>query len=170
MQPLASDEAWVFLDSRLRSIQTIVAPRAALPQGEALAREAQQVAARLGVSLFNTFLTAFSGMVLFLLTRRLTRSERAAWGAALAWGAGSLAWPHARTFFSEAFAGLCQLLAFLALACCFVSKEREEVAPETPLPPSPTPRCGTAWRQGGRQAMGVWSDSIPSFFCRFWRC
>ncbi len=162
MQPLASDEAWVFLDSRLRSIQTIVAPRAALPQGEALAREAQQVAARLGVSLFNTFLTAFSGMVLFLLTRRLTRSERAAWGAALAWGAGSLAWPHARTFFSEAFAGLCQLLAFLALACCFVSKEREEVAPETPLPPKSDTSVWYCLAAGGAAGYGclVRLDSI----------
>ncbi|HNY27863.1 MAG TPA: hypothetical protein PKH31_10835 [Candidatus Sumerlaeota bacterium] len=133
LQPLASDEAWVFLDSRLRTIQTIVAPRPALPQGAALALEAQGLAARLGVSLFNTVLTAFSGMVLFLLARRLTRSERAAWLAALAWGAGSMAWPHARTFFSEAFAGLCQLLAFLALALCFFPKDETGESPETPV-------------------------------------
>jgi hypothetical protein len=132
LQSLAPDEAWVFLDSRLRTIQTIVMPRRVLPQGAALASEAQEVAARLGVSLFNTFLTAFSGMVLFLLARRLTRSERAAWLAALAWGAGSLAWPHARTFFSEAFAGLCQLLAFLALAWCFLPKDELSVFSETP--------------------------------------
>jgi hypothetical protein len=169
MQPLASDEAWVFLDSRLRSIQTIVAPRAALPQGEALAREAQQVAARLGVSLFNSFLTAFSGMVLFLLTRRLTRSERAARGAALAWGAvlGLAARAH---IFSEAYCRVVSMLAFLALACCFVSKEREEVAPETPLPQS---RHLGVVLPGGRGGGGLWVSGptrFHRFFCRFWRC
>ncbi len=141
MQPLASDEEWVFLDSRLRTIQTIVAPRPALPQGAALAAEAQQVATRLGVSLFNTVLTAFSGMILFLLARRLTRSERAAWLTALAWGAGSMAWPHARTFFSEAFAGLCQLLALLALAWYFLPQDDPAIPPEA----SPGGRVASGW-------------------------
>ena len=76
--------------------------------------------ARMGLSFFNLFVTALSGVVLFLLARRLCGAAKPAWIAALCWGAGSMAWPHARTFFTEPLAGLCLLIALHQMARIFL--------------------------------------------------
>lgn len=66
---------------------------------------------RFGVSLLNAVVTAATGAMVFAFVAALGYGRRAAWLAAGAFGVASLAWPYARTFFSEPLAGLLLLCA-----------------------------------------------------------
>ena len=59
------------------------------------------------VSLFNQFVTALTGALVFLLARRLGARPHMAALLALAWGLCTLAWPYSKTFFSEPLFTLC---------------------------------------------------------------
>lgn len=67
------------------------------------------------VSLFNQFVTALTGAVVFLLARRLGAGPRMAALLALAWGLCTLAWPYSKTFFSEPLFTLCLVICALGL-------------------------------------------------------
>lgn len=67
------------------------------------------------VSLFNQFVTAATGVVVYLLARRLSAGPRMAVLLALAWGLCTLAWPYAKTFFSEPLFTLCIVVCAYAL-------------------------------------------------------
>ncbi|MHB1355800.1 MAG: hypothetical protein ACYCZF_07465 [Anaerolineae bacterium] len=67
------------------------------------------------VMLFNVFITALTGGMLYLLLRRLSFSQAIAVGTVLAWGLGTMAWPYARSFFREPLNGLVWVAAAL---CC----------------------------------------------------
>ncbi|MBN1866993.1 hypothetical protein JW916_06840 [Candidatus Sumerlaeota bacterium] len=148
-------EKWVALRSAMRTDYPPVSPDE--PPSE-LARE---TACRFAVSSFNLFVTALTGTFLFLLARRLGGSERAAWLAALMWGAGSAAWPHARTFFTEPLATLCLILAFEMLARYFVPSPLSPERNETEEGPEPL-ACGCLHSCAcGREGLG--SSTLPLF-------
>lgn len=67
------------------------------------------------VSLFNQFVTAATGVVVYLLARRLTAGPQLALLLALAWGLCTLAWPYAKTFFSEPLFTLCLVICAYGL-------------------------------------------------------
>jgi len=73
--------------------------------------EVYEYLTRFTVSLLNAPVTAATGAVLFSCVVSLGYGRRAAWLAAGAFGVASLAWPYARTFFSEPLAGLLLILA-----------------------------------------------------------
>jgi hypothetical protein len=56
--------------------------------------------------LTNGILTALTGVLVFLILRRLRYGSGVALGTALAFGLGTMAWPYARYLFSESLAGL----------------------------------------------------------------
>lgn len=116
IQSLMSDSSWIALLGRLRTSFPSVAPN------ETPYSQVSAMTHHLALSIFNLFVTALAGSMLFALALRLTGSMRGAWVGALAWGIGSLAWPHSRTFFSEPLAGLCLLLSLLCLARYFIPK------------------------------------------------
>ncbi len=64
--------------------------------------------------LFNSMVTATSAALLFLTARQLGYGEHQALTAGLVFGLATLAWPYAKTCFSEPLAGLCLLAAFWA--------------------------------------------------------
>ncbi|MFH0794635.1 MAG: phospholipid carrier-dependent glycosyltransferase, partial [bacterium] len=72
-------------------------------------------ARRLGVSFFGAFVGALTVALLFNIALGLTASRAAAWWTAAVYGAGTLAWPHSKTFFSEPLATLCLLATLAAL-------------------------------------------------------
>ncbi|NQU44694.1 hypothetical protein HQ520_15500 [bacterium] len=117
---LANDATWLNLSRAMPADFPL--PDPTVPDS-VLARE---TARRFTLSTFNLFVTSLSAMVLFLLARRLTGSGGPAWIAALLWGGGSMAWPHARTFFTEPLAGLCILLALYPLARNFLPRAGEQ--------------------------------------------
>jgi hypothetical protein len=65
--------------------------------------------------LFNSLVTAATGALLLLYLRRLGYGDRIALAAGLTFGLATLAWPYAKTCFSDPLAGLCLLGAALAL-------------------------------------------------------
>lgn len=65
--------------------------------------------------LFNSIVTAATGAVLLLAVRRLGYDNRTSLIAGLTFGLASLAWPYAKTAFSDPLAGLCLIGAALAL-------------------------------------------------------
>jgi hypothetical protein len=65
--------------------------------------------------LFNSLVTAATGMLLLLYLRRLGYGHGTALVAGLTFGLATLAWPYAKTCFSDPLAGLCLLGAALAL-------------------------------------------------------
>lgn len=86
---------------------------------------------RFAVSFFGSFVGAATCALLFLLVVRLERGAgagpdapggphatpvRVAWLTTALYGAGTMAWPHARTYFSEPLATFFVLLAFAAAA------------------------------------------------------
>lgn len=73
--------------------------------------EVYEYLTRFGVSLLNAVVTAATGAVLFAFVAALGYDRRAAWLATAAFGVASLAWPYARTFFSEPLTGLLLLCA-----------------------------------------------------------
>jgi len=56
--------------------------------------------------LTNGVVTALTGVLVYLVLRRLETGEGVALGVALAFGLGTMAWPYARFLFSESLAGL----------------------------------------------------------------
>ena len=56
--------------------------------------------------LTNGIVTALTGVLVYLVLRRLDYGQGVALGAALAFGLGTMAWPYARYLFSESLAGL----------------------------------------------------------------
>jgi hypothetical protein len=73
--------------------------------------EVYEYLTRFTVSLLNAPVTAATGAVLFSCVVSLGYGRQAAWLAAGAFGVASLAWPYARTFFSEPLAGFLLILA-----------------------------------------------------------
>lgn len=73
--------------------------------------EVYEYLTRFSVSLLNAPVTAATGALLGGFVRSLGYSRRAGWLAALSFGLATLAWPYARTFFSEPLAGLLLLIA-----------------------------------------------------------
>ncbi|NIV28231.1 MAG: phospholipid carrier-dependent glycosyltransferase, partial [Anaerolineae bacterium] len=65
--------------------------------------------------LTNGAITALTGVLVYLLLRRLRYSYGIALLSALAFGLGTMAWPYARYLFSESLAGLGLLLSFYFL-------------------------------------------------------
>jgi hypothetical protein len=65
--------------------------------------------------LTNNVVTALTGVLVYLLLRRLGYSQGVGLGVALAFGLGTMAWPYARYLFSESLAGLGLLLCFYFL-------------------------------------------------------
>lgn len=105
--PLFSEAFWQGLHATTLAEYPLVAPGQSPP--------ARDVATRVAASTFNSLITALCGLVLFLFTRRISGKGHAAFWTALLWGAGTVAWPHSRTFFTEPLAGFCVLLAFYLL-------------------------------------------------------
>ena len=65
--------------------------------------------------LTNSVITALTGVLVYLLLRRLRYSYGVALLTALAFGLGTMAWPYARYLFSESLAGLGLMLSFYFL-------------------------------------------------------
>ena len=77
--------------------------------------------ARLGnvqaAMLSNAIVHALTGVLVYLLLRRLRYRQGVALGTALAFGLATMAWPYARYLFSESLAGFGLMLSFFALVC-----------------------------------------------------
>ncbi|MGQ9894791.1 MAG: hypothetical protein ACUVSY_13415, partial [Roseiflexus sp.] len=86
--------------------------------------EVYEYLTRFMVSLLNAPVTAATGAVLFSFVVSLGYGKRAAWLAVGAFGVASLAWPYARTFFSEPLAGLLLLLAVERLHGAYAHHDR----------------------------------------------
>jgi hypothetical protein len=65
--------------------------------------------------LFNALVTAATGVVLLRYLQALGYDSRVALIAGLTFGLATLAWPYAKTFFSDPLAALCLIAAALAL-------------------------------------------------------
>ncbi len=65
--------------------------------------------------LFNSLITAATAVGLFWLLRRLDFGDNISLIAALCFGLATLAWPYAKTAFSDPLAGLCLLVTLLVL-------------------------------------------------------
>ncbi len=68
----------------------------------------------LSFSLFNSFVTALSALIFFIISRRLY-SQKTSFLITLFYGMGSMAWPYSRYFFNQPLTALCLLIAFYAL-------------------------------------------------------
>jgi hypothetical protein len=73
-------------------------------------------------------LTALTGLLVFLLLRRLAYARGVALSVALAFGLGTMVWPYARYLFSESLAGL-----GLMASAYFLLRFRDEPGPASPL-------------------------------------
>ncbi|MFQ3631926.1 hypothetical protein [Roseiflexus sp.] len=81
--------------------------------------EVYEYLTRFGVSLLNAVVTAATGAILFLFVVAWGYQRRTAWLVVATSCIASLAWPYARTFFSEPLAGLLLLCAVeRACAAC----------------------------------------------------
>ncbi|HBF35145.1 TPA: hypothetical protein DDW35_11350 [Candidatus Sumerlaeota bacterium] len=109
---------WNLLKTNMRAEYPMENPNAS-PDEQALG-----VARRFGCSFFNLFVTAFSGVALFGICRVLCGKALPSFLATLMWGLGSMAWPHARTFFTEPLAGLCLLLAVWGIAVALHAEKK----------------------------------------------
>ena len=67
--------------------------------------------------LFNSLVTAATGALLCLYLQRLGYAARYALLAGLVFGLGTLAWPYAKTCFSDPLAGLCLVVVAWAVRC-----------------------------------------------------
>ena len=76
-----------------------------------LARRAPGVSNIAAVMLFNVFVTAATGALLYLLVREMGYTPLIGALTTLAWGVGTTAWPYARSFFREPLVGLLWLAA-----------------------------------------------------------
>ncbi|MEJ2737689.1 MAG: phospholipid carrier-dependent glycosyltransferase, partial [Anaerolineae bacterium] len=78
--------------------------------------------------LTNGLVTALTGVLVYLVLRRLDYRHGVALGTALAFGLGTMAWPYARYLFSESLAGL-----GLVAAAYFLLRSRDEAGRAWPL-------------------------------------
>ncbi len=67
--------------------------------------------------LTNGAITALTGVLVYLLLRRLRYGDGVALGTALVYGLATMAWPYARFLFSESLAGLALMASFFFLVC-----------------------------------------------------
>jgi hypothetical protein len=67
--------------------------------------------------LTNAVVTALTGVLVYLLLRRLGYGHGVSLGTALAFGLATMAWPYARFLFSESLAGLGLMLSTYFLVC-----------------------------------------------------
>lgn len=65
--------------------------------------------------LFGSLITALTGVLVYQVLVRLVYNTQASLLAALIFGSGTLAWPYAKTFFSDSLAGFLLLATLLAL-------------------------------------------------------
>jgi hypothetical protein len=65
--------------------------------------------------LTNALVTALTGVLVYMLLRRLGYGEGVSLGTALAFGLATMAWPYARYFFSESLAGLALMFSAYSL-------------------------------------------------------
>ena len=70
---------------------------------------------RLGVSLYNTFVSAMLALLVYVCARGIYGQERPALCCALLYGGCTMAWPQARTFFSEPTAAMFLFAGFSIL-------------------------------------------------------
>jgi hypothetical protein len=101
-------------DGHLYSRKGIGTPLAALPHYW-LALQSRLVPNVQMAMLTNSLITALTGVLVYLLLRRLRYNYGVALLAALAFGLGTMAWPYARYLFSESLAGLGLMLSFYFL-------------------------------------------------------
>jgi len=92
-------------DGHLYSRKGIGTTLAALPQTW-LALQSRLLPNVQTAMLTNGVVTALTGMLVYLLLRRLRYSDAVSLVTALAFGLGTMAWPYARYLFSESLAGL----------------------------------------------------------------
>ena len=95
----------------LVAVPFYVAGRAVAGQNDA----ARWFLTRFAVELLNPLVTAATAALLYVLARRLGYRHGAALAAALAYGLGTQAWPHSKTFFSEPLT----TLLLLGAVCCW---------------------------------------------------
>lgn len=98
--------------------------------GETLVRlfppEAYPWLTRVAVSWLNPIVTASSVALVFLAAAQLGYGQRAAIGVALAYGLGTMAWPHSKTFFAEPLTALALFGALVALLCAVRARHTGE--------------------------------------------
>ncbi len=92
-------------DGHLYSRKGIGTTLAALPLYW-LAAQTEQVGNVEAATLTNAIVTALTGVLVYLILRRLRYGDGISLGTALAFGLGTMAWPYARYLFSEPLAGL----------------------------------------------------------------
>jgi len=92
-------------DGHLYSRKGIGTTLAALPFYW-LAIQAEQVGNVQAAMLTNAIVTALTGVLVYFTLRRLRYRSGVSLGTALAFGLATMAWPYARTLFSEPLAGL----------------------------------------------------------------
>ncbi|MGD9046533.1 MAG: hypothetical protein PVF77_00640, partial [Anaerolineae bacterium] len=101
-------------DGHLYSRKGIGTSLAALP-AYWLAVQANRMGNVQAAMLTNGLGTALTGVLIYLLLRRLRYGLGVALAVALAYGLGTMAWPYARTLFSEPLAGLGLMASFYFL-------------------------------------------------------
>ena len=84
--------------------------------------------------LFNPIVTALTAVLLIAYLQDLGFSRRTGLIIALTFGLTTLAWPYAKSLFSDPFAGLLLLAAAFTL-----HRGAGQITPAPPLPCSPTP-------------------------------
>jgi len=102
------------------------------------------------VSFTNAPITAGACLVLAAIVQRLGVPRRQAATLALVYGTCTLAWPYAKTFFSEPLTALLLLLAFWALL-----HVRESSATQTPHTAGEGADHGNLWIAGAMVALGL---------------
>ncbi len=65
--------------------------------------------------LFGAIITACTGLLIFLLLKSLHYTEAVSMMTALVYGTGTMAWPYAKTFFSDTLAGTLLLISLFML-------------------------------------------------------
>lgn len=108
--------------------------------------------------LFGSLLTAFTGVLIFWFLERLDYRRTVGLTAALIFGTGTMAWPYAKTFFSDTLAGTLLLIAALTLLV-FKQNGRSRYAFIAGL--------SLAWAVATRYAEGVF---LPVFGLIFLAC
>jgi hypothetical protein len=101
-------------DGHLYSRKGIGTTLAALPFYW-LAAQVERIGNVQAAMLTNCVVTALTGVLVYLLLRRLNYGQGVSLGTALAFGLATMAWPYARYLFSESLAGLGLLLSFYSL-------------------------------------------------------
>ncbi|MBN1994018.1 MAG: hypothetical protein JW953_15060 [Anaerolineae bacterium] len=86
--------------------------------------------------LFNAIVTALTAVILLVYLRRLGSSQRAGFIVALTYGLATLAWPYAKSLFSDPFSGFLLLAAAYALLKFRHILQAQSTNSPASLPPS----------------------------------